>query len=459
MAEREPGAEVRPEGRFVLGLGLIAAAGFFARLMVVLRVPTRPVDDFWSYFERARLLWELHQYGPFPGRPDAGYPPAYPLLLAIAHAAPAHELGIAKLLNCLLGTAFIVLAGLLARRLWGPWAGLAAALLAALAPRSVVLPAILASENLFAPLLLGWVLLLAVSWDRPRAASTAGAAGVVLGLLTLTRSVAWLLGFLWPVAALLAGKKGRAVLAETALVLLAQHAVLLPWAVRNQVTLGRFTVLSSVGGIDLFLGNSEGATGDWYDWRPALAKIEPRLPEMGVFEVDDAAGRAAREWIRENPQKAVAFYFRRLDRILLQDESYVVHYLATGSGYAPPETSKPVIGGPHPVRDHSAHLARVLNLARWGIAGLGLAGCGILLARAAGRRSRRAAAELAVFLGGAAYFPLVAAVFLGSTRFRWPTLDLLLIPAALAVSVVAGRQPSATLRSSRASTERAGSGE
>jgi hypothetical protein len=444
--------------RFLFSLGLIAAAGFAARLLVVLRVPTRPVDDFWSYFERARLLWELHQYGPLPGRPDASYPPAYPLLLAIAHAAPAHELGLSKLINCLLGTAFVVLAGLLARRLWGPRAGLAAALLASLAPRSVVLPAILASENLFAPLLLGWVVLLVASWDRPRAASTAVAAGAVLGLLTLTRSVAWLLGFLWPAGALLAGKKGRAVLAETALVLLAQHALLLPWAVRNQVTLGRFTVLNSVGGIDLFIGNSEGATGDWYDWRPALTKLEPRLPEMSVFEVDDAAGRAARAWIRENPWKAAAFYVRKLDRILLQDESYVVHYLATGAGFAPPEVNKPVLGGPHPLRDRSAVLTRVLNVAHWTLAALGLAGCVLLLVLAVRRRSRRQAAQLAVLFGGAAYFPLVTAVFHGSTRYRWASMDLLLVLAALAVAAIAD-QLLAAFSSSRASAEMAGAGE
>ncbi|HKV10299.1 MAG TPA: glycosyltransferase family 39 protein [Thermoanaerobaculia bacterium] len=439
-------------------MALITAAGFFARLLVVLRVPTRPVDDFWSYFERARLLWDLHQYGPLPGYLDASYPPAYPLLLTIAHAAPSHELGIAKLLNCLLGAAFIVLAGLLARRLWGPWAGLAAATLAAFVPRLAVLPAILASENLFAPLLFGWLLLLAVSWDRPRVASTAMAAGVILGVMTLTRSVAWLLGFFWPVAALLAGKKARAVLAETAIVLLAQHAVLLPWAVRNQVTLGRFTVLNSVGGIDLFIGNSEGATGDWYNWRPELEKIEPRLPGMGVFEVDDAAGRAARSWMRENPRKAAGLYVRKLDRILLGDESYIVHYLATGSGFAPPETSKPVIGGPHLLKDQSAMLEMGLDVAHWAVVTLGLAGLAVLLGLAARRRSRRLAAQFAVLFGSAAYFPLVTAVFHGSTRYRWATMDLLLLCAALAVAAVAGQLP-ARLSSSRASAERAGSGE
>lgn len=458
MAEREPEVQKGREGRFLLGLALIAAAGFFVRLMIVLRVPTRPVDDFWSYFERGRLLWELHQYGPFPGRVDASYPPAYPLLLAIAHAAPSHELGIAKLLSCLLGAAFILLAGLLARRLWGPWAGFAAAILAAFLPRSAVLPAILASENLFAPLLFGWVLLLVLSWDRPRATSTAAVAGVVLGVLTLTRSVAWLLGFFWPVAALLAGKKARAVVAETALVLFAQHAVLLPWAVRNQVTLGRFTVLNSVGGIDLFIGNSEGATGDWYNWRPELAKIEPRLPGMGVFEVDDAAGRAARAWMRENPRKAAGLYVRKLDRILLGDESYVVHYLATGSGYAPPETSKPVIGGPHPWKDRSGTLEMVLDTGHWVVVTLGLAGFAVLLGLAVRRRSRWFAAQLAVLLGSAVYFPLVTAVFHASTRYRWATMDLLLLPAALAVAAVAGQLP-ARLSSSRASAESAGSGE
>jgi 4-amino-4-deoxy-L-arabinose transferase-like glycosyltransferase len=418
------------ERSFRRGLGLIAFLGFLARLAFLLAVPAQPIDDFWSYFARARNLVVYGEYGPFPHRPDASYPPAYPLTLALAHLLPGDALLHAKLIDALLGTAAVVLAGLLARRWWGPAAGLVAAGLAAGYPRYVAMSSVLASENLFQPLLLLALLLLATAWERPRAFRLAATAGAVLGLLTLTRSVGLLFGFVWPLGSWLAGKRTRVVAAETLLLLAAQGVVLLPWALRNQATLGRFTPLTSVGGVDLFIGNSDGATGDWYDWRPELAKIEPRLPELSVFSVDDAARAAAKDWIRHHRRRAAALYLLKLRRIVIQDEGYIVHYAISGQGFAPPESQRPVLPADHPLKARAEGVRRLFAAAYWTLLALGLAGCAALLARAGRHRERRPAAQALTLLAGAAYFPLTAAVFLGSPRFGWPPFDLLLPAAA-----------------------------
>jgi hypothetical protein len=423
---------------FGTALALIAALGLTARLVFALAVPTRPIEDFWSYLLRGEALAQRGEYAALAGRPDASYPPGYPLVLTLAHASPVDPVLSARLLNALLGTGTILLAGLAGRSLWNPAAGLAAAGLAALDPRALATTGILASENLFAPLLLAWILLWSRSLGRaaPAGRRLAAAAGAVLGLLTLTRSIGWLLGLLWPAGSLMAGRKLRAVAAEAAILLAVQHAVLLPWALRNQATLGRFTVLTSVGGVNLFIGNSEGATGGWYAWRPALEEVRPGLDDLSVMEVDAAAGEAAKEWIRRHPRRALALYRAKLGKIVLGDESYVLHYSATGRGNAIPAKGVEVIDGPHPLKRHAPRVLRALDAFQRAVFWAGMAGIVGLLATGIVRRSRPAAAQALVLLGGAAYFVLLAAVFLASTRFRWPTMDLLRLAAALPAALL-----------------------
>ena len=130
----------------------IAAAGLLLRVAVVLTVPTQPTSDFWSYYHRGLNLAQHGRYEAFLGRADATYPPLYSMLLAVTFlAAPAHTLLAGKLLNCVLGVATILIGALIARRLGGDRAGLVAAGFLAFFPRSLLLPCLLASENLFSP--------------------------------------------------------------------------------------------------------------------------------------------------------------------------------------------------------------------------------------------------------------------------------------------------------------------
>jgi 4-amino-4-deoxy-L-arabinose transferase-like glycosyltransferase len=417
----------------VTGLWALALTALAARLLTIAWIPAQPVDDFWSYLARARNLAETGLYGPLPGYPDAAYPPAYPLLLTVAHALRIDALVAAKLLNALLGTASVVLTALLGRKLAGDAVGWVAGGLAVLHPRSLLAAVILASENLFAPLLLGLLLVLVTAVRRSRAIPLAGLAGGIVGLLALTRAVGYPLGVLWPLVMLAGGRRWRPVVAETMLLLAIQHAVMLPWALRNAATLDRFTFLTSTGGINLYIGNSEGAQGGWYPWRPSLARAVPDLERRSVFGMDDAAATAARDWIRREPRRALRLYARKLGLILLPDESYVVFYSLTGRGFAPPVAERPVLVAAHPLGSAAATVVRGLTVWHWAVVVLGGGGAAWLLAMAIGRRDRAQAAAIGALVAAASYFPLVAAVFLASTRFRWPMDDLLLVVSPVLV--------------------------
>ena len=287
----QAGPETQKRARSGLLLAAILAAGIVLRLGLALFVPTRPVSDFWEYFRAAQSLAATGQYRAFPHNPIGGHPPAYPLLLAASfRLIPASwDLAAAKAWNALLAAAGALCGAALARRFRGDAAGLWTAAWLSFLPRAVLMSDLVASENLFEPLLMLFLLLAAVSWTR-RASFTPGLAaglGAVVGLLTLTRSVAYLLPLVWLGIAVLARRPGRKLAGELLLLLAVEHAVLLPWALRNARTLGRFTFLNDVGGVGLFIGNNDHATGDWYDWAADLERLRPGVFGRGPLAVDE----------------------------------------------------------------------------------------------------------------------------------------------------------------------------
>lgn len=423
--------EAGPARRFGRALLAIVLVGLAARLAVVATIPTQPTSDSWSYLQRGLNLLHHGRYEPLPGSLDATYPPGYPLVLAAVTAlvpAGASVLA-AKLAGCLLACASIWLGGLLAGRAFGPRAGLLAAALLACYPRHVLQATVLLSEHLFLPLLLLFLLQLVSPPDHPRPWRQALAAGLVAGLLALVRPIGYLLPLAW--AWRLTGGRGwRRVAGELAVLVAVQHLVLLPWAVRNLRSLGTFSFLSSAGGVDLFIGNNPHATGGWMQWRAPLAEMEPAAgrPGLGCFEVDALARRAALRWMREQPAAALRLYLRKLGLILAR-EDYLTTFALTGRELWPPLGGASALPDGHPGLWLAPAAQRLMDVSYWLL--LGLAGtAGALVLRRGGPGRARAAWPGWLLLGVASYFPLAAAFFLASSRFRWPAEDLLIPVAA-----------------------------
>ncbi|HEV8231715.1 MAG TPA: glycosyltransferase family 39 protein [Thermoanaerobaculia bacterium] len=405
-------------------IAVVIALGLLARVLIVLTVPTQPVSDFWEYFSRALALRETGSYDPVPSSPDAAHPPAYPLLLSIAMflVPVADRLLVAKLVNCLLGAATIAIGARLSRDLGGDRAGLLAAMVFAFYPRYLLMPCLLASENLFTPLLLLFVQLAVRAWRKAKALPETLGAGAVLGLLALTRIVAYAFGIVWVVGAVAARRRWRSVAVEILLLLAIEHAVLLPWAIRNQRELGHFTFTTTTGGIGLFIGNNPNATGDWYPWQRDLERARPEIFSKNVVEVDAAARTEALEWIRKNPRRAAKLYSEKLRLILVQD-TLAADWAIYAERITPPEPGVPVLPGPHFLKKH-----RVATIAILRVAGLLLLlfafGGALLLIRRTRRGKLSDWPPLATFLAAAAYFPLTCAFIAVNGRYRWPVEDL-----------------------------------
>jgi 4-amino-4-deoxy-L-arabinose transferase-like glycosyltransferase len=445
------GPEWVERGRFVPRLMAICAVALVLRVVAVALVPTQPVSDYWSYLRRAENLLETGTYGVRAGRPDATWPPGYPIALAGALAVSGRSLLAAKGLNVLLGVAAVGFAGLAGRRLGGHRVGLAAAGIAAVVPRLVLMPCILASENLFLPLLMLWMLILAGSWQNP-GLRRALAGGVVLGLATLARVAGYLLGFTWALAGLLARRPLRRVAAETLLVLAAQYAVMLPWALRNRESMDGFSFLTTSAGMTLYMGNNPHATGRWYRAEREFGEVARRHGESGRvtgFERDRLFRREALRWMREEPAAAAKLYARKL-ALVLRGET-IAEMVATAEGEVPrhalprgaPRTVVRALPEEHALRRDPRWLAWPSEIGYWLLSALELGGCALLVAWGWGRRARdrrehwRAAA--AAFLGTAIYLVALGALFHGDPRFRWPASDVLIPVAGLCAVELARR--------------------
>jgi hypothetical protein len=452
---------LNPSRRYSLRLAAILLGGAILRLWAILAIPTRPVSDFFGYFEVARNLAETGRYETEPGVADGRRSPAYPVLLSFAwRVAPGEALFAAKLAN----VGLFLLAGLagaaISRRLWGDAAALWTAAILALLPRSILMGNLLAAENLAAPLLLAYLLTSASSWTGRFSASRGAVLGLLAGLLCLTRAVFYFVPFVW-LAGALAGRLGGKRIARELLVMLAvAHVVLLPWAFRNARTFGRFTPLNFGGGVGVFMANNPNATGQWYAWSEDLERQRPGVIARGDVAVDDAARAEAWRWIRDHPGAAARGYLRRLG-IVLKDDAFAAEFAIFAKGI-------PHRGGPLDVLPEDSRFEgrrvlvhRILRITALLLAAAALGGFWFLF-RGAGAGSLRDRALAAGFLAAALYVPLFSSVMAVNGRYRWAAEDVIAPLAGLFLSWLASRATAArapspgTQPSARASAVRRG---
>jgi 4-amino-4-deoxy-L-arabinose transferase-like glycosyltransferase len=316
----------RHGGRVVLGLLIaVLALGLALRVQAALTPPEDVGNDAAAYMAVAKGLYEDGHYGgPKQSNPNDWSPGAPLLYAAVYYVTGGVHVKAALLLVALLGTGTILLTYLLGRRLAGPVAGLAGALLAATYPAFIENNGRLLAE----PVALFWLpaAMLAFFW-----ASDGGrvwrwlAPGALLGLTTLTRPE--YLPFV-AVFALLAlarvawrhprGRRAglRPGLAAAALLVVAFCGVLAPWTARNYLVLDRFVPVTTGGGKALFVatylpgeGRQQlvkrqliaryyGKTDLPYeqvlatDMEPLLNRVAKQYPELGR---DAALARIGRE--------------------------------------------------------------------------------------------------------------------------------------------------------------------
>jgi 4-amino-4-deoxy-L-arabinose transferase-like glycosyltransferase len=176
--------------------------------------------------------------------PTAFHPPLFPLLLAIPSAVGLDSYTAHQMVGCVLGAAAVPVIGLVARRLGGDFAALAAAAIAAVFVPLVANDALLLSESVYG-LLIALTLLAALRLRERPSTRRALELGVAIGLAALTRTEALLLvPFLAVPIVWRSEGRGRAIALTCAAALL----VCLPWCVRNSLQFDQPTAITTGDG-------------------------------------------------------------------------------------------------------------------------------------------------------------------------------------------------------------------
>lgn len=417
---------------------IVAAVGFLLRVAVTLTLPARPFSDFQMYFAMAESLADSGSLSWIPPMHPPGYSAALALVFVLV--PDFDRLLVAKLANCVLGVATVLIGAGLGRRFWGEGAGFIAAVVLALFPRQLLMPSLIASENLFTPLLFVFVGLVAGAWNQDKSVRRSAATGAVLGGMALTRTVAYFAGVLWVAAAWAGGRKWRDIAREFAVLLLVQHAVMLPWALSNLKHHGRFSFLTCSSGMGLFIGNNDDATGLWYpEWRQDLEALRPGIGDPSGFEFDDAARAEAVRWMVRHPGRAVTLYFAKLRWIFTEDKDAADW--ATNQAYWSQGGSTSTGTGSVTASDswlirNRLQVMTATRVCGWLVIVIGALGVIVAIRRHRRSASAMSAAALTSVLGATAYVPLVSALIAVNGRYRWPVEDLFVLLAALAVTAV-----------------------
>lgn len=245
-----------------------------------------------------------------PGALTSIRPPLYPGLLAAAWRLFGEgNLQAVRVIRILLALALSAVVYALGSRVYSRPVGRVAAGIVWLYPSFIFFNFLILTETLFTLLLLTFVLSCVALVQTPRA-RTALVCGVLLGLSALTRSVLWPAPLLLcPLMALLIPGPWHRRLALPAVLLVGYCLVVGPWAVRNTRLQGVFTVVDTMGGINLRMGNYRVHAG-----RPDVGRgVNHRGAQLGARlhggqprarpdgRPQGTSGRSARRW---NPHMA-----------------------------------------------------------------------------------------------------------------------------------------------------------
>jgi tetratricopeptide (TPR) repeat protein len=185
-------------------------------------------------------------------------PPLFPALLAALYAMAGPRVAAAKFFLGCLGAFTAVLAAALACRLFGRRAGWLAGVITALYGPLVFYDTQLLPAGLATLLGTGFLLLALRASDSPRLAGWM-AAGVVAGLACLAVPnflVVALAVAAWAAFALRRDFGGKGAAGRALILLACVSAVIAPVTIRNRIVSGQTVLISTNGGINLFIGNN-----------------------------------------------------------------------------------------------------------------------------------------------------------------------------------------------------------
>jgi len=401
-----------PRYRWPIILFVLALAARIAWVLYSHRMPVGLHDPV-AYDSLALGIVDGRGYvHPWLNVPTAYFPPGYPAALAIVYAVFGRSVLWGGMLNALLGAGTVVITYELARRLLDVRVARVAGLLLAFFPNQVFYTGTLLSEVLFTFLLMtGLLILMAEPWPREGISLRRLAlAALFLGAATMVRSIVLIvpvvLLFYW----LWIFPNRARVLAQVGVIILVFAAIIVPWTIRNAVTMHAFVLISTNGGDDFCLGNNEAADGRFVFSGPCYEGYDSNIPKRELeIEGYREGFRRGMEFIINHPADELGLIFEKAYFLVYTDDDGLFANESYGSNRFIEKE----------MRDYLSTAANAYYFVTIGWAGLGL------LSWLRRRDPRRTFCLIIV-----ACLLVAPLAFFGDPRFHFPVIPLLCIVAA-----------------------------
>jgi 4-amino-4-deoxy-L-arabinose transferase-like glycosyltransferase len=240
-------------------VGVLTGLAFALRLVFVLTAKRHvaPFDDTFFYHTIATQLSTGHGYTGLDGLATAAWPPAYPFILAGLYKIFGSHMMVGEIFNVVISTLTVPLVYLLARDTLGKTEARFAAAVMAIMPSQIFWTDVELTESLAVFLTVGFLYWTVKASPRPRNYVITGA---LLALCALTRGENLFL-LVIPVAIWWKQVDRRELLRRTAIVVVSAAVCVLPWTIRNVVSMHSFVPISTNFASTLWSGHNDKANG------------------------------------------------------------------------------------------------------------------------------------------------------------------------------------------------------
>ena len=393
---------------------IILFMAFVLRSVWVIMIRPAPVCDFSFYYNEAVLIATGNGYVTPGGTPTAFWPVGYPAFLAAMFILFGSSYLVASFANVVLSVATLyffyrVCCLVTENRI----VARAAMVVVMFFPSQIAFCSLVSDTVLFQFLLYSGLFLLL----KYKSLFSRVVCGLVFGLAAYVRPYIVVLPF---ILLLLYRSSWKGFCSAAVLLCLGTVLVLMPWAIRNYNIFHAFIPVSNNGGLNLLIGNSAASTGCYIDPDIDTESYDNEL------DLDHAAMKKAICYIKEHPFKTLSRTISKL-YYMFNDDSTVLWWNIAGYRFA-----KGRVPGRHFTKRNMP--AVILFQAYYMILLAGAAGyffCRFFL-----KTDMVMVDNICLYV--IIYFSLVAVIFFGDSRFRFPANPLIGLYAVAFFYSIAG---------------------
>ncbi len=401
--------------RFMRWCLAIVSIALAIRIVWAIAVPVMPISDCAAYDRFAHSIADGKGHAWPDGKLTAYWPVGTPLLYSLVYRLNIPGYAPVVVLNVAMGAAVVALTIAVARQWFDRKTALTAGWLAAFWPSQIQFTTVIASETPFLVFLLA--ALLAWQWPGKRPWRQGVCAGVFLAGASYIRPTALLIPFVIAVIEFGRHHSVRRMLSTVVPMLIIMAAIIAPWSIRNTLLFGRFTLISTNGGTNTWMGNNPDTTGFYQ-------RVDPNdetLKNLTEADRDKELGRRAMSYITEYPGRFAIRSITKFAR-LHERETIGVAWNIDGLENRYPAWTKLFL--------------KIVSQVYWmAMLVLGIVGIGALITRT-GIISTLTHPATAIWM----YFSAIHAITVIQDRYHFASIPCIAILAAYATQIMIVRQ-------------------